>query len=338
MRVLAAIIIATAGLAAHGDAPDVRVSARLEPAVTPFHRPARFIVEAEAPEGLALQLPELPSDFPGLDVEAGAVSTETLGNGRERWRRTFELDPIEVKTYALPSLEVTWEDGSAQLPPLAFMVRELTEAETARAEQFEDIAGPEAALRGQGNAWWTVGGLAALLLSALAVAAYLRRRAKRDAYAPPPPPPWEVALQRLRELRRRNLPQHGRYEAYYVDLSAILRYYIEDRFHLRAPEQTTPEFLEAAQESGLLTGEQETFLAEFLRHSDRVKFARYRPASDEMERGMDQVHDFVRQTVPKPEREEDKGAGLVETPEDAPEEVPLVTTAVSEAQDGEEEG
>lgn len=298
MRVLLVTLIAMTGLAAAGEVPEVRVSARLEPAETPFHRPARYQIEAEAPAELALSFPDLPAEFPGLDVTADPVKTEPLGNGRQRWVRAFKLDPIEVKTYVLPALEVTWEGGAAALPPLAFRVRELTEEEAAQAGKFIDIAGPEAAMRGRDSAWWFAGGLAALLAAAAAVAAYLRWRGKRDAYAPPPPPAWEVAKQRLRELRRRNLPQKGRYEAYYVDLTAILRYYIEDRFHLRAPEQTTPEFLEGARESGLLAGVQEAFLAEFLRHCDRVKFAQYRPTSEEMERGMEQVEDFVRETIP----------------------------------------
>lgn len=315
MRVLLAIILAMAGVAA-GDTPEVHVSARLEPAETPYHRPARYRIEAEAPAELALSFPDLPAGFPGLDITPAPAKTELLGNGRQRWVRTFELDPIEVKTYVLPALEVAWDGGAAELPPLAFRVRELTEEEAAQAGEFIDIAGPEAAMRDRDTAWWVAGGLAALLAAAVAVAAYLRWRGKREACAPPPPPPWEVAKQRLRELRRRNLPQHGRYEAYYVDLTAILRYYIEDRFHLRAPEQTTPEFLEAARESGLLSEVREAFLADFLLHCDRVKFAQYRPSSEEMERGMEQVEDFVRETIPRigEETEQAPGSPTPETP------------------------
>jgi hypothetical protein len=92
-------------------------------------------------------------------------------------------------------------------------------------------------------------------------------------------------------------------EPYYVDLSMILRYYIEDRFGIRAPELTTPEFMDIATESGLLDESQQTFLAAFLRHCDRVKFARHEPGVKEMEERLSEVERFVKDTIPKPTEE-----------------------------------
>jgi hypothetical protein len=112
-----------------------------------------------------------------------------------------------------------------------------------------------------------------------------------------------VAYRRLRELDERHLSEEGRYEPYYVDLSAILRYYIEDRFHLRAPEQTTQEFLAASSTTGLFTGDHQQMLSELLKHSDRVKFAQYVPTVPEMERSFSAVLQFVDETVPKPEEQ-----------------------------------
>jgi hypothetical protein len=86
-----------------------------------------------------------------------------------------------------------------------------------------------------------------------------------------------------------------------VDLSGIVRYYIEDRFHVHAPEQTTPEFLAEISSVGLLDDSHERLVAEILRHSDQVKFARYLPTLHEMEKSFAQVLQFVDETVPKVE-------------------------------------
>ena len=50
----------------------------------------------------------------------------------------------------------------------------------------------------------------------------------------------------LNRLRAQGLIEQGQFEDYYVQLSSIVRHYLEDRFHLRAPEMTTEEFLHDA--------------------------------------------------------------------------------------------
>jgi hypothetical protein len=120
--------------------------------------------------------------------------------------------------------------------------------------------------------------------------------------------PWQVAKERLALLEARHLPQQGKFDAYYVDLSAILRYYIEGRFQLHAPERTTPEFLAETVGQSYFSPEQEVFLSRFLRLCDRVKFARFRPDLEEMARSFDEVALFIEDTIPRaapePEPEE----------------------------------
>ncbi len=62
-------------------------------------------------------------------------------------------------------------------------------------------------------------------------------------------------------------------EQFYVEISAVVRQYLENRFELRAPELTTDEFLQLAAAGGELSNEHQLLLAEFLSQADRVKFA-----------------------------------------------------------------
>jgi len=281
--------------------PGVDITAVLEPPETPFHRPARYTVTVTCPEDLAPRLPEPPGDIENLEVQARAVQSESLGNGRKRLERTYLLDPIAPGLYDLPAAEVTWgEDQSATAPPLVLRARELTGAEEKALASMRGIRGPLSVAPEPGWGYWGVAAAAAGALLLLAVLAYAYRRRARPEAAPMPLMPWEKAEQRLQELAQQDLPAKGRYGKYYVDLSAILRYYIEDRFHLHAPEQTTPEFLDEALKVKWFDADQKAFLERFLRHCDRVKFARHEPDAEEMERNFEQVRQFVKDTTPKP--------------------------------------
>ena len=63
-------------------------------------------------------------------------------------------------------------------------------------------------------------------------------------------------------------------------VSSILRAYLEGRFGLRAPEQTTEEFLAAAEAEPAFDREQQRTLRAFLAACDAVKFARARPSAE----------------------------------------------------------
>jgi hypothetical protein len=115
------------------------------------------------------------------------------------------------------------------------------------------------------------------VLTALAAAAlFVRWLRRRPVFAPPPPPPippWDRALARLEALRGRAVNTEAEVQAYYVEVSSIVRDYLEDRFRVRAPEMTTEEFLAAAATEQHLTEAHRLLLSQFLLHCDLVKFA-----------------------------------------------------------------
>ena len=106
--------------------------------------------------------------------------------------------------------------------------------------------------------------LAALvfLLSRLRRAAKLRRMT-----------PSERAFAELTDLLGRGLPQKGLFKDFYIELTHVVRRYIERSHGIRAPEQTTEEFLAAAKAHPRFTPEVIARLADFLRSADLVKFA-----------------------------------------------------------------
>ena len=77
--------------------------------------------------------------------------------------------------------------------------------------------------------------------------------------------PIERAMLELGRLLEKGLPGRGRYKDFYVELTMVVRRYIQRRYGIRAPNMTTEEFLRAARPSD--------DLRRFLESADMVKFA-----------------------------------------------------------------
>lgn len=147
-----------------------------------------------------------------------------------------------------------------------------------------------------GTPWTTIllaiSAAAILLSSSLLLLRRYRSRsriaAKKSAY--------EEAVTKLRSLEVRGAPEAETADAWFVELSAIVRTYLEQRFDIRAPELTTEEFLQSTSRSNLLSNDHRTQLMQFLERCDRVKFAGYRPDSNESIDTLAAARAFVEET------------------------------------------
>ncbi len=138
-------------------------------------------------------------------------------------------------------------------------------------EDFADIEG----LVPIGLPVWVWLALAAVLLGLVAVAVGLwlrRRRTPAPASAEPVRAPREVALERLAALRAREASMAA--EPFTVEVSDIVRDYLEAALAIPAREQTSEEFLQALEARPDLPAALRAHMPPFLEQCDRVKFAR----------------------------------------------------------------
>ena len=94
---------------------------------------------------------------------------------------------------------------------------------------------------------------------------YLVRRVKEHRMSP-----IERAWVELDRLLKKGLPGRGRYKDFYVELTMVVRRYVQRKYGIKAPHLTTEEFLEEFREEGRGKGEE---LRKFLESADMVKFA-----------------------------------------------------------------
>lgn len=104
----------------------------------------------------------------------------------------------------------------------------------------------------------------------------------------------EDALAELEKARALMSPENSR--PYGIEVSGIVRRYIERRFNIVAPRRSTEEFLVEAAASTRLEAAHRHLLAEFLSACDFLKFARARAELSELEAQHQAAVRFVTET------------------------------------------
>ena len=159
-----------------------------------------------------------------------------------------------------------------------------------------------------GYVTWTIIAIIIVVLLFLIAKRILAHYGKSfsDIFKPAPPlPPHEIALRDLRKLHSERLWQEGNHKLYYSGLTDILRAYIAGQFGVGALEMTSDEIIEAMR--GVeIPQKQKMDLTELLRDADLVKFAKAMPEAEANEAAYTMALNFVEQTMPQPEEEEDE--------------------------------
>ena len=293
----------------------VTATVSLTPAAPRLGDPLVLALVVEAAAGVAVEMPAFGDALGRFAIVDFTPRREDTEDGVVLSQR-YTLQASASGRQRVPRLRVEFVDERAGQDPkprelltdeLGFQIASVLPEGEAAAQlrparpPLEEMEGPW--LR---RHWpWLAGGGVALAALAAGVVVWLRRAERRAQLTA-----FDRALARLERLRRAGMPEQSDMDAWYVELSDIVRRYIEERFALRAPEQTTEEFLLEAGRSALSRPHRE-LLSAFLATCDRVKFARYNPGAGESRQALDEARRFLDETrrvddspMPAGEREE----------------------------------
>lgn len=146
--------------------------------------------------------------------------------------------------------------------------------------------------------WYIVGGIIAVVLIIVAVVLYMKHRQKKPpAPKAPPIPLQDQVLRKLDELDAKQLWQKDQIKQYYIELTEIVRGYIEERFKTHAMELTTDELLFKAQVHKELQ-QYVSVLSVILQTADLAKFAKWQPLPQEHIDAMENARKFVDSSRP----------------------------------------
>lgn len=148
--------------------------------------------------------------------------------------------------------------------------------------------------------WITLIILALILLYYL----YIFRKKKQEIPLEERIPPFELAMQRLGQLDQKHLWQEGKVKQYYVELTDIVRSYIERELHIPALESTTDELIETITDFSKISTlklPKETIknLQKLLQEADLVKFAKFKPVQEDIEGHRVDTENIIKDLKPK---------------------------------------
>jgi len=232
-------------------------------------------------------------------VEATVPDTVRKENGDYTVHQRLTLTSFDTGFMVIPPVAFVFDGDTANpllTDPELILV---TEFPVDLEQDIMDIKGPmDVPFNWKKLLWW-------VLLFHLVVGAILlflrwwKYRNRKPAVVPerivPTRPAHIIALEKLEQLRLKKLWQSDRTKEYYIELSDIVREYIEFRYGIMALEQTTDETVRALKINGV-DEQQIAALKGMLQLADLAKFAKYRPLSDENDRSMDVAKGFVEST------------------------------------------
>ncbi|HHT9129613.1 MAG TPA: hypothetical protein ACFYEC_01950 [Candidatus Brocadiaceae bacterium] len=265
----------------------------------------KFKIRVKYKDDITVQFPEFSHQLGAFTVKG----TEPIaGPKREKdgyfiVERHYVLSSYEIGRTTIPSVEIKYKsvqgEGKVITNEVAVDIKGiLKEGETAA--DIKDILPPvDVPTNYKRLIRWVFVGLGALLLAGITYGLInkLKMRPNKPEQELIKKAPHEVAYELLERLSREELVAKGLVKEYYYRITDILRHYIEDRFGLLAPEQTTEEFLVEMAHTNKLEENHKLLIREFLEHCDMVKYAKYGPSRAEIKETYDLAKRLIDETI-----------------------------------------
>jgi len=253
---------------------------------------------AHHPTGTVLRVPEVGRGKALIVREQDAETFRTDSKLETSLR--YELTSFEIGDHLLPSGMVECVQSGQVIFSTPFPAGQIS-VESILQPNDKEMRDIEGLAKWPGTVPRWVWALLIVVVPAVAAALILRRflTEPRTIFQAAPPVPAHVrAMNALIRLREKGYIEKEDVEPFYIELSAIIRTYLENRFNLRAPERTTEEFIREAASSRILSAQHQQLTRDFLEQSDMVKFARHRPGRKEMLDGLATGETLVKDTAP----------------------------------------
>ena len=286
--------------------PPVEARAQVDKATATTGDLIRYTLSASSEPQIKVEIPEMGSQIAGLRIVDIGKEDPIERDGRKIIESWYQLKADLVGSYIIPSAVFSYKDEKGEKKELKtaqifIEVKSVIEDKSA-AKDIRDIKSLVTIKR---NYTLLIAlSIAGLLFLSLVIGGiYFYRTRYRKAKATPPRPAHELALDELDQLQKEGLIARGIYKEHYFKISEIFRRYLEKRFHFQAVEKTTeeilPEIINLKGFDQMVKGSAKTFLY----HTDLVKFAKYIPDTEEVDREHQEAVNFINDTkeeeVPK---------------------------------------
>ena len=284
---------------------DTRAVARMDAKQITIGDQARLFIEVQHnPSNGKLQWPVYTDTFNHLEItEKGKIDTITQGS-TVTYRQRLLITGFDSGVFKIPSFQFSVIPASGT-PYLVQTDSFLLSVQTVAVDTTKDFKPIKNILIVKAG-WmdyigYIIGGIILIGLIIFVIIYFISNK-KPAIPAPkaPPVPLQDRVLKLLDELEAKQLWQGDKVKEYYVELTDIVRNYIEDRFHTPALELTTDELLNKVKMHKEMQ-QYYTILSVILTTADLAKFAKSQPLPQEHFDAMENARKFVATSRPKPE-------------------------------------
>jgi hypothetical protein len=280
---------------------EVTVSARLDSSVALIGDQLTLHLRVEKSAGASVSFPHYADTLSGKIeiIRKSGISTTTGSDGKLVLSQDLLITVFDTGLVEIPPQPFAFQNGlikdTLHTQPIALQIRSLPVDTTIR-----DIkANMRTPVDAQEVFPYFLGfiALALLVIAIIFIVRKIRRKDTKTIEIVPSEPAEVIALRQLEQLRVEKPWIQKPVKMYYINLTDILRHYIERRYHIMALEQTTEEILKDLKKTGSSSNDFEK-LASILKLADLVKFAKLIP--DEVENGIqvEEAIGFVKNTTP----------------------------------------
>lgn len=240
--------------------------------------PLSLVVEAYVPIGSNVTW-FVSDTIPHFEISSRAAIDTVQNIDNKKLAQAFSITSFDSGRQYIPPFEILVDGRSYFTDSVAINVS-FTQFDPAAdyrdIKTIIDVKNPDV----ENIQWYVLAG--AIVSLALALLLYHKKPRKDPEAAVVDAPiltPFEEAVQALQKLSLRNV-NNGEVKPYYSDMNDILRKYVSRKFSVSTFERTNEELIFEISRLGI---PREPFLslAQSLRMSDVVKFAKYVPTADD---------------------------------------------------------
>lgn len=283
----------------------IKATASLDSANILLGDQVKLFLEIDHPKNVEVKFPSVPDTIVNLIevLDRSIIDTFELDNEEfQKQIQTFTITCFDSGSYRIPPYWFTFDvNGMVDSIPSNGLTLNVYSMAIDTTKGPTDIKMPyDAPLTLKEVTPYILGAILIGAIIFLILYSIKRKKNNQPIFAKPPKPKEPAHIIALRELDRikaEKIWQQGKTKQYYSEVSDTLREYIEDRFEIRAMEQTSDETLDAFRfRRDLINEKCFNNLSQLMQLADLVKFAKYKPLPDDDNLTLVNAYFFVNDT------------------------------------------
>ena len=281
----------------------IRVQAEVDKSVITIGDRITYTLTIQHEKGLHIEQPGPGANLGQFEIKDYHIEDPVEKDNMVTQKFNYQISVFDTGKFVIPPFPVAFSESDTsrkyqliQSEPIEIFVKSVLTSESA---EIKDIK-PPLSIPFNYRKWILFGSAGLLLIVGGLLLFYIIRQRKRGIHLFRKEvirPAHEIALEALAELKPewQQMLENGEHKLLFTRLSEIMRQYLENRFFVKALEETTYEIIESLKDLEL-SGESEQQVQEILELSDLVKFAKYIPQKDETQSIFEKMEQFIEET------------------------------------------